>query len=128
VHDNGVAVLKFKQGAIASIACSFSYPYFENELTVIGTKKSARVVRGNVYVEENRDDQSSGRSIVGALREGLHLSIRSMFSSPLKSELAYFLACIQNATPPECDIAFDLNTLGACLAIVKQGKQLESKR
>ncbi len=126
VDDTGIAVLRFKEGAIASIACSFSYPFFENELAVIGTRKSARVTRGKVFVEENQTERSLGKMFVGSVLEGLYLPIRSVIASPYKRELSYFVDCALNGKPPECDIDYDLDTLRVCLATVEQGKPVES--
>ena len=126
VDDNGIALLRFREGAIASIACSFSYPFFENELVVIGTKKAARVTRGKVFVEENQTERSLRKMFVGSVLEGLYVPIRSVIFSPYKRELAYFLDCALNGKSPACDIAYDLHTLRACLAIAKQGESVES--
>ena len=102
---------------MAVVSCSFSYPFFENELAVIGTRSSVKVSRGRLIERAVDDNPLSGRLFARSLLEGLYFPWRYLFRSPFQAEINHFIDCILSGTPPLCDVETDLETLRVCIEI-----------
>jgi predicted dehydrogenase len=120
VVDNAVALIRFRKGAVASIGCSLCYPFFEGDLAVVGTHKTARIVRGQVVVRDAHAQVSTTRLFREFLLDGLRIPLRYLWSTPYRREIAHFIECAE-AGVADCDARWDVKTVAIALAMGQSG-------
>jgi predicted dehydrogenase len=123
VIDQGSAILRFRKGAMAVVSCSFSYPFFENELAVIGTRSSVKVSRSRLIERAVDDTPPPGRLFARSLLEGLYLPWRYLLHPPFQAETNHFIDCALSGTPPLCDVETDVETLRICIEISSRAEE-----
>lgn len=114
VPDETSILLHFKKGALASVHCSMNYPFFENELAIIGTLGAARVYRGKVFYRDFKQASSRFALLFQFLISGFTFPFHYIFKNPYRIELAHFINYINLGVQPPSSISFDLETIRVC--------------
>jgi predicted dehydrogenase len=120
-EDLAVIVLRYGNGAVGIIECSWLPPGNYRDLTIVGSKKSATLdlskqtaTLNNIHIEKND-------GILKAIDEGSS-TVDVKFEEPLKLELKDFVQCVETGRKPIADNQVALR--GAMIA----EKALESAR
>lgn len=120
-EDLAIIVLRYGNGPVGIIECSWLPPGNYRDLIVVGSEKSVtcdlakqKVTLNNIHIEKNN-------GILKAIDDG-SLAIDVKFEEPLKLELKDFVECVETGRKPSA------NSQAALRVVMIAEKALESAR
>lgn len=122
VSDQGAAILQFANGAMAQINCSFSYPYFEPQMVVIGTLQTAKLSNGRWFIRDLKRSYSLVEMYAKYFIESLYFPWRYAVCSPYYREIRAFVRGVLEKRQQCASIANDIENLRVLFAIQSQSQ------